>query len=172
MNNPSDYLITTSPTTPSRPVDPDNASSWVMLNESGFVKLGNERVLQKLDSRISCELSVPAELRPRCTPFQRKSDRGTLFLTNKRVSSHQGFLNLSIPICSLPSRSCICRPRRLRSQSSSPSAHPSSNFKTQQLHPPCGGDGPGSRTSRPSLAVASHRIFLASKSSSPSQTVA
>ncbi|KAK5987883.1 UPF0664 stress-induced protein C29B12.11c [Cladobotryum mycophilum] len=83
MNNPHDYLIP-SPS-PSRPVDPDNADSWVMLNQSGFVKLGNERILLKLDSRISCELSVPQELRARCTPFQRKSDKGALFLTNKRI---------------------------------------------------------------------------------------
>ncbi len=84
MDNPHDYLITGR--APSRrPVDPDNADSWVMLNQGGFVKLGNERVLLKLDSRISCELSVPQELRARCTAFQRKSDKGTLFLTNKRV---------------------------------------------------------------------------------------
>ncbi|KAF4122812.1 WW-domain ligand protein [Geosmithia morbida] len=83
MDNPHDYLITTSPR--SRPVDPDNATSWVMLNQSGFVKLGNERILQKLDSRISCELSVPTELKTRCAQFHRKSDRGTLFLTNKRI---------------------------------------------------------------------------------------
>jgi WW domain-binding protein 2 len=56
-----------------------------MLNEGGFVKLGNERILMKLDSRISCDLSVPQELRARCTPFHRKSDKGNLFLTNKRV---------------------------------------------------------------------------------------
>jgi hypothetical protein len=59
--------------------------NWVMLNQGGFVQLGNERILQKLESRISCELSVPQELRPRCTVFQRKSDKGTLFLTNKRI---------------------------------------------------------------------------------------
>ncbi|PFH56257.1 hypothetical protein XA68_16831 [Ophiocordyceps unilateralis] len=59
--------------------------NWVMLNQSGFCKLGNERVLQKLESRISCELSVPQPLRARCTQFQRKSDKGTLFLTNKRI---------------------------------------------------------------------------------------
>nr|AFP27261.1 WW domain-binding protein [Epichloe gansuensis] len=58
---------------------------WVMLNQGGFVKLGNERILLKLDSRISCELSVPQELKARCPPFQCKSDRGTLFLTNKRI---------------------------------------------------------------------------------------
>lgn len=85
MNNPHDYLITSRP--PSRPVDPDNVDSWVMLNQSGFVKLGNERILQKLESRISCELSVPTELKGRCAAFQRKSDKGTLFLTNKRVGS-------------------------------------------------------------------------------------
>ncbi|KAF4966480.1 hypothetical protein FZEAL_10647 [Fusarium zealandicum] len=83
MDNPHDYLITSRP--PSRPVDPDNADSWVMLNHGGFVKLGNERILMKLDSRISCDLSVPQELRSRCASFQRKSDRGTLFLTNKRI---------------------------------------------------------------------------------------
>ncbi|KAG9252468.1 uncharacterized protein F5Z01DRAFT_660752 [Emericellopsis atlantica] len=59
--------------------------NWVMLNQSGFVKLGNERVLLKLDSRISCELSVPSSLKARCEAFHRKSDRGTLFLTNKRI---------------------------------------------------------------------------------------
>lgn len=84
MDNPHDYLITSRP--PSRPVDPDNADSWVMLNQGGFVKLGNERILMKLESRISCDLSVPQELRARCASFQRKSDKGTLFLTNKRVS--------------------------------------------------------------------------------------
>lgn len=89
MNNPHDYLISSAP---SRPIDPDNADSWVMLNQGGFVKLGNERILYKLDSRISCELSVPPELRDRCVPFQRKSDRGALFLTNKRVGS--AFLKL------------------------------------------------------------------------------
>lgn len=83
MNNPHDYLIPS--TIPSRPVDPDNADSWVMLNQGGFVKLGNERVLQKLESRISCDLSVPQEMRANCTPYNRKSDKGTLFLTNKRV---------------------------------------------------------------------------------------
>lgn len=83
MDNPHDYLIS-SPTR-ARPVDPDNVNSWVMLNQGGFVKLGNERILLKLDSRISCDLSVPQELRARCSPFQRKSDKGTLFLTNKRV---------------------------------------------------------------------------------------
>lgn len=83
MDNPHDYLITSRP--PSRPIDPDNADSWVMLNQGGFVKLGNERILQKLESRISCDLSVPQELRARCESFQRKSDKGTLFLTNKRV---------------------------------------------------------------------------------------
>lgn len=86
MDNPQDYLIT-GRAPPRRPVDPDNAGSWVMLNQSGFVRLGNERILQKLESRISCDLSVPQELRQRCTPFQRRSDKGTLFLTDKRVGS-------------------------------------------------------------------------------------
>jgi len=79
--------------------------NWVMLNQGGFVKLGNERILQKLESRISCDLSVPAELRPRCTAFQRKSDRGTLFLTNKRIiylpakpSQEPKFESFSAPI--------------------------------------------------------------------------
>ncbi|KAM4063026.1 WW domain-binding protein [Hirsutella rhossiliensis] len=84
MDNPQDYLFTgRAPLR--RPADPDNPDSWVMLNQSGFVKLGNERILQKLESRISCDLSVPQELRARCTPFHRKSDKGTLFLTNKRI---------------------------------------------------------------------------------------
>ena len=97
MNNPHDYLITTP--TPSRPVDPDNADSWVMLNQGGFVKLGNERILQKLDSRISCDLSVPSELRTRCTAFHRKSDRGTLFLTNKRVCGRPTSRDTTSPHC-------------------------------------------------------------------------
>ncbi|KAM3512453.1 hypothetical protein MY11210_003870 [Beauveria gryllotalpidicola] len=59
--------------------------NWVMLNESGFVKLGNERILLKLDSRISCDLSVPPGLRATGVQFHRKSDKGSLFLTNKRI---------------------------------------------------------------------------------------
>ncbi|KFA63581.1 hypothetical protein S40285_04131 [Stachybotrys chlorohalonatus IBT 40285] len=84
MDNPHDYLISTGRST-GRQANPNNANSWVMLNQGGFVKLGNERILQRIESRISCELSVPTELRPRCSAFSRKSDRGTLFLTNKRV---------------------------------------------------------------------------------------
>lgn len=86
MNNPHDYLIPSATSAPPpRPIDPDNADSWVMLNQGGFVKLQGESILIKLDSRISCELSVPPELRARCVPFQRKSDKGALFLTSKRV---------------------------------------------------------------------------------------
>lgn len=84
MDNPHDYLIAARPPCRRRP-DPDGSNSWVMLGQGGFVKLANERILIRLESRISCELSVPQELRPRCTAFQRKSDKGTLFLTNKRV---------------------------------------------------------------------------------------
>ena len=84
MDNPQAFLVA-SPRA-NRHTDPNNADSWVMLNQGGFVKLGNERVLQKLESRISCDLSVPSELRSRCPAFHRKSDKGTLFLTNKRVS--------------------------------------------------------------------------------------
>ncbi|RDA92490.1 hypothetical protein CP533_6428 [Ophiocordyceps camponoti-saundersi (nom. inval.)] len=84
MDNPHDYLIT-SRAPPRRTLDPDSVDSWVMLNQSGFVKLGNERVLHKLESRISCELSVPQEQRARFTHFRRTSDQGTLFLTNKRI---------------------------------------------------------------------------------------
>lgn len=82
MNNPHDYLVSSHD---ERHIDPNNETSWVMLNQGGFVKLGNERVLLKLESRISCELSIPQELKASCSPFQRKSDKGTLFLTNKRV---------------------------------------------------------------------------------------
>lgn len=83
MDNPRDYLI---PPHTQRPVDPNNDNSWVMLSNGGFVKLGNERILLKLDSRISCDLSVPQELKNSFTAFHRKSDKGSLFLTNKRVS--------------------------------------------------------------------------------------
>lgn len=87
MDNPHDYLLARSSRS-RRPTDPDSTASWVMLNQGGFVKLGNERILLKLDSRISCELSVPQELRARYAPFRCKSDKGTLFLSNKRVSLH------------------------------------------------------------------------------------
>ena len=92
MNNPHDYLISSPAAV--RSVNPDNVDSWVMLNQGGFVKLGNERVLLKLDSRISCDLSVPQALRATCGQFHRKSDKGTLFLTNKRVSKNKPFLEL------------------------------------------------------------------------------
>ncbi|QUC21393.1 uncharacterized protein UV8b_05636 [Ustilaginoidea virens] len=79
--------------------------NWVMLSEGGFVKLGNERILVKLDSRIACELSVPPEHKSRCTPFQCKSDKGALFLTNKRIvylpakpSQEPKFESFSAPI--------------------------------------------------------------------------
>ena len=166
MNNPHDYLITTTSPPPPRPVDPDNPDSWVMLNESGFVKLGNERVLLKLDSRISCDLTVPAELRPRCTSFSRKSDRGTLFLTNKRV----GLVFVCTYSHSSPTRLYIYPPKRLKSPNLNHSAPPSSSSRTRRPPLPCGGDGRGSQTSRPSRAGVSRLIFLASRSNSPFQT--
>lgn len=102
MDNPHDYLI--SSPAPPRQVHPDNAHSWVMLNESGFVKLGNERILLRLDSRISCDLSVPQELRATGAQFHRKSDKGSLFLTNKRVCTILGRCNGTTQLsnCSLP----------------------------------------------------------------------
>ncbi|KAG6034142.1 hypothetical protein E4U41_006662 [Claviceps citrina] len=84
MDNPHDYLINCT-LHPRRPANSNSTASWVMLDQGGFVKLANERILLKLDSRISCELSVPQELKSQCPPFQRKSDKGTLFLSNKRI---------------------------------------------------------------------------------------
>ncbi|KAG5931639.1 hypothetical protein E4U53_001669 [Claviceps sorghi] len=104
MDNPHDYLIASS-SRPRRSANPDSLASWVMLNQGGFVKLGNERILLKLDSRISCELSVPQQLRAQYPPFQRKSDKGTLFLSNKRIvylptkpTSDPKFESFSAPI--------------------------------------------------------------------------
>lgn len=155
MDNPHDYLIT-SPSRPRRPTDPDSSASWVMLNQGGFVKLGNERILLKLDSRISCDLSVPQELKARCTPFQCKSDKGTLFLTNKRVSlpNHAWqslYHNLLSHMLTRIIRLYISPPSPHKSQNLNPSAPRFSSSRTLVHHRPCGGAGYGSRIVSPSL---------------------
>jgi WW domain-binding protein 2 len=65
--------------------DSDEETSWVMLNQEGeVVKLPNEKIFHKVRSRTGLELAAPKSLST-VTPFSRKSDSGTVYITNKRV---------------------------------------------------------------------------------------
>lgn len=69
--------------------DPDEKTSWVMLSADGdVVKLPQERIFYKVRSRIGLDISVPKSLQG-STPFSVKSDSGTLYVTNQRVSQPQ-----------------------------------------------------------------------------------
>ncbi|KAH7342936.1 hypothetical protein BKA65DRAFT_526910 [Rhexocercosporidium sp. MPI-PUGE-AT-0058] len=60
--------------------------SWVMTspNETGFVKLPNERILYTSPPRTSLQLSTPNTF-PGAQPFSAKSDAGIVYLTNQRI---------------------------------------------------------------------------------------
>lgn len=63
--------------------------SWVMTspNETGFVKLPNERILYTSPPRTSLQISTPNTF-PGAQPFSAKSDAGVVYLTNQRVCKH------------------------------------------------------------------------------------
>ncbi|KAI0133592.1 hypothetical protein BJ170DRAFT_678534 [Xylariales sp. AK1849] len=65
--------------------DSDLETSWVMLRGSGELEpLPGERILHKTRGRIAIDLSAPAPSRG-LPPFSLKSDRGTAYITNKRL---------------------------------------------------------------------------------------
>lgn len=66
--------------------DVDLDASWVMLSRSGEIEpLPNERILHKTRGRVSFELSAVNVSGP-AADFSRKSDQGTAYITNQRVS--------------------------------------------------------------------------------------
>lgn len=70
--------------------EPDERTSWVMLSRSGgLVRLPDERIIHTTNARVSLDVSVPKSLQGRtATPFTLKSDNGTTYITNQRVSGH------------------------------------------------------------------------------------
>jgi hypothetical protein len=57
-----------------------------MLSQDGnIVPLQNERILHTSRPRVGLDISVPREL-PNAEPFSVKSDSGTAYITNRRVS--------------------------------------------------------------------------------------
>ncbi len=68
--------------------EPDEKTSWVMLSRSGgLVRLPHEHILHTTNPRVSLDVSVPKSLQGRTpTPFTLKSDNGTTYITNQRVS--------------------------------------------------------------------------------------
>lgn len=69
--------------------EPDERTSWVMLSRSGsLVRLPDERIIHTTNARVSLDVSVPKSLQGRtATPFTLKSDNGTAYITNQRVST-------------------------------------------------------------------------------------
>lgn len=66
--------------------EPDENASWVMLSGDGdVVKLPQEHIFYQVRSRIGLDISVPKTLRASAS-FSVKSDSGTLYVTNQRVS--------------------------------------------------------------------------------------
>lgn len=65
--------------------------SWVMTspNETGFVKLPNERILFTSPPRTSLQITTPNTY-PGTEPFSAKSDAGVVFITNQRVREAPG----------------------------------------------------------------------------------
>jgi hypothetical protein len=63
-----------------------STDSWVMTspNETGFVKLPNERILFTSPPRIHLQISTPNTY-PGTEPFSAKSDAGVAYITNQRV---------------------------------------------------------------------------------------
>lgn len=68
--------------------EPDERTSWVMLSRTGsLVRLPDERIIHTTNARVSLDVSVPKSLQGRtAVPFTLKSDNGTTYITNQRVS--------------------------------------------------------------------------------------
>lgn len=65
----------------------DDLNSWVMLGQDGsIVPIPNERILHTSRSRVALDLSRPQQLQAAAEPFAVRSDSGTAYITNKRVS--------------------------------------------------------------------------------------
>ena len=67
----------------------DEKTSWVMLSQSGaLVKLPGEHILHTTNARVGLDVSVPKSLQGHTSAatFTLKSDNGTAYITNERVS--------------------------------------------------------------------------------------
>ncbi|TDZ16961.1 UPF0664 stress-induced protein [Colletotrichum orbiculare MAFF 240422] len=60
--------------------------NWVMITQTGEINpLPHEHIRHRSNSKITLELSVPKSLQQGRTPFTRKSDNGTVYITNQRL---------------------------------------------------------------------------------------
>uniref|UniRef100_A0A1Y1MS77 GRAM domain-containing protein n=1 Tax=Photinus pyralis TaxID=7054 RepID=A0A1Y1MS77_PHOPY len=80
MEHPQTFLIPG----PSATTNPNSSANWAMLRQRGIRRFEDEKILVQTAS-TSCDLSVPEENKAQYDPFQRKSDKGTLFLTKERI---------------------------------------------------------------------------------------
>lgn len=64
----------------------DLDASWVMLSRSGEIEpLPHESILFKTRGRVALSITTPNQP-PGVTPFSVKSESGTAYITNQRVS--------------------------------------------------------------------------------------
>ncbi|KAK2002348.1 WW-domain ligand protein [Colletotrichum falcatum] len=67
-------------------LDSDHGDSWVMITQTGEINpLPHEHIRHRSNAKVSLELSVPKSLQQGRTPFNRKSDSGTAYITTQRV---------------------------------------------------------------------------------------
>ncbi|KAF6830736.1 ww-domain ligand protein [Colletotrichum plurivorum] len=67
-------------------LDSDHGDSWVMITQTGEINpLPHEHIRHRSNAKISLDLSVPKSLQQGRTPFTRKSDNGTVYITTQRV---------------------------------------------------------------------------------------
>ncbi|WYZ37894.1 hypothetical protein EsH8_II_001400 [Colletotrichum jinshuiense] len=60
--------------------------NWVMITQTGDINpLPHEHIRHRSNAKVSLELSVPKSLQQGRTPFSRKSDNGTAYITTQRV---------------------------------------------------------------------------------------
>ncbi|KAL0941917.1 ww-domain ligand protein [Colletotrichum truncatum] len=67
-------------------LDSDHGDSWVMITQTGDINpLPHEHIRHRSNAKISLDLSVPKSLQQGRTPFSRRSDNGTVYITTQRV---------------------------------------------------------------------------------------
>lgn len=67
-------------------LDSDHGDSWVMITQTGEINpLPHEHIRHRSNARVGLELSVPKSLQQGRSPFTRKSDSGTVYITTQRV---------------------------------------------------------------------------------------
>ncbi|KAJ0307806.1 hypothetical protein COL516b_003776 [Colletotrichum fioriniae] len=86
-------------------LDSDHGDSWVMITQTGDINpLPHEHIRHRSNAKVSLELSVPKALQQGRTPFARKSDNGTAYITTQRTWRRRAKLITLLQVIYIPAK--------------------------------------------------------------------